>query len=102
MATYVDEFRGTDDLYYAEVLYDNNETTGDEGTFGYATGAVEADRYSAGFVGDLYENCEVVITNGFTNGDLTKLGPDANGKHSDGVVVGSFRDALEEGDNETL
>ncbi len=40
MAQYVDEFRGTDHLCYAEVLADNNETTGDEGTFGYATGDV--------------------------------------------------------------
>lgn len=40
MAEFVDEFRGTDDLYYAEVLYDNNETTGTEGTIGYVTGAV--------------------------------------------------------------
>lgn len=38
---YVDEFRGTDDLYYAEVLYDNNETTGAEGTTGYVTGTVK-------------------------------------------------------------
>ena len=37
MAEYVDEFRGTDDLYCAEVLYDNNETTGAEGTNGYVT-----------------------------------------------------------------
>ena len=28
MAQYVDEFRGTDHLVYAPVLYDNNETTG--------------------------------------------------------------------------
>ncbi len=41
MATYVDEFRGTDDLYYAEVLYDNNDTTGTEGTVGYVTGTVK-------------------------------------------------------------
>lgn len=41
MAEYVDEFRGTDDLYYAEVTVDNNETTGDEGTYGYVTGDVK-------------------------------------------------------------
>lgn len=41
MAEYVDEFRGTDDLYYAEVLYDNNDTTGTEGTTGYVTGTVK-------------------------------------------------------------
>lgn len=41
MAEYVDEFRGTDDLYYAEVLYDNNDTTGTEGTIGYVTGTVK-------------------------------------------------------------
>jgi phi13 family phage major tail protein len=35
MSTYVDEFRGTDDLYIAEVLTDNNEV-GE----GYTTGAV--------------------------------------------------------------
>ena len=57
----------------------------------YATGAIEADRYSAGFVGDLWTGSEVVITNGFTNGDLTKLGPDANGNHSDGVAIGALR-----------
>ena len=44
-----------------------------------------------GFVGDLWTGSEVVITNGFTNGDLTKLGPDANGNHSDGVAIGSLR-----------
>ena len=41
MGQYVDEFRGTDHLVYAPVLYDNNETTGDEGTNGYVTGAVK-------------------------------------------------------------
>lgn len=41
MATYVDEFRGTDDLYYSEVLYDNNDSTGAEGTLGYVTGTVK-------------------------------------------------------------
>jgi phi13 family phage major tail protein len=40
MATYVDEFRGTDDLYYAEVLYDNNDST-PEGQAGYVTGTVK-------------------------------------------------------------
>lgn len=35
-----DEFRGTDQLVCAEVLYDNNETTGTEGTIGYVTGTV--------------------------------------------------------------
>ena len=40
MATYVDEFRGTDDLYYAEVLYDNNDST-PEGQVGYVTGTVK-------------------------------------------------------------
>lgn len=38
MAEYVDEFRGTDDLYYAEVTVDNNETG--EGQ-GYVTGTVK-------------------------------------------------------------
>lgn len=57
----------------------------------YSTGAIEADRYSAGFFGDLYASTEVTITNGFTNADLTKLGPDANGNHSDGVAIGSLR-----------
>lgn len=57
----------------------------------YATGAIEADRYSAAFFGDLYASTEVTITNGFTNGDLSKLGPDAAGNHSDGVAVGSLR-----------
>lgn len=41
MAEYVDEFRGTDDLYYAEVMVDNNETTGETGTYGYVTGTVK-------------------------------------------------------------
>lgn len=36
MAQYVDEFRGTDNLVYAEVLTDNNETSE-----GYTTGAVK-------------------------------------------------------------
>lgn len=38
MASFVDEFRGTDDLYYAEVTADNNETG--EGN-GYVTGTVK-------------------------------------------------------------
>ncbi len=38
MAEYVDEFRGTDDLYYAEVTEDNNEVG--EGQ-GYVTGTVK-------------------------------------------------------------
>lgn len=38
MAEYVDEFRGTDDLYYAEVTADNNQTG--EGN-GYVTGTVK-------------------------------------------------------------
>lgn len=56
----------------------------------YATGAIEADRYSSGFVGDVNLG-ELVITNGFCNGDLSKLGPDANGNHSDGIAVGCLR-----------
>lgn len=56
----------------------------------YATGAIEADRYSGGFVGDVNTG-NLVITNGFCNGDLSKLGPDANGNHSDGVAIGCFR-----------
>lgn len=36
MAQFVDEFRGTDNLVYAEVTTDNNETEG-----GYITGAVQ-------------------------------------------------------------
>jgi phi13 family phage major tail protein len=36
MAQYVDEFRGTDNLVYAEVTADNNETSG-----GYVTGTVK-------------------------------------------------------------
>ena len=45
MATYVDEFRGTDDLYYAEVLVDNNEAntagSGETPNGGYVTGTVK-------------------------------------------------------------
>jgi phi13 family phage major tail protein len=41
MAQYVDEFRGTDNLVYAEVTADNNLTTGTEGTYGYVTGDVK-------------------------------------------------------------
>lgn len=36
MSTFVDEFRGTDNLVYAEVLTDNNETNG-----GYTAGTVK-------------------------------------------------------------
>lgn len=66
----------------------------------YATGAIEADRYSAGFIGDTGLNAgettlTLTITNGFTNGDLSKLGPDANGNHSDGVAVGCLRNPTE-------
>lgn len=42
MAEYVDEFRGTDDLYYAEVLIDDNEantaSSGQTPNHGYVTG----------------------------------------------------------------
>lgn len=41
MGQYVEEFRGTDHLVYAPVLYDNNDTTGEEGTTGYVTGTVK-------------------------------------------------------------
>lgn len=40
MAEYVDEFRGTDDLYYAEVTADNNQT-GEGAGNGYVTGTVK-------------------------------------------------------------
>ena len=56
----------------------------------YSSSAIEADRYSGGFIGDVYVG-ELTITNGFCNGDLSKLGPDANGNHSDGIVVGCLR-----------
>lgn len=56
----------------------------------YATGAIEVDRYSSGFVGDVNLG-ELVITNGFCNGDLSKMGPDAAGNHSDGIAVGCLR-----------
>lgn len=36
------EYRGVEGLVAAEVLYDNNETTGTEGTYGYVTGPVFA------------------------------------------------------------
>lgn len=45
MAEYVDEFRGTDDLYYAEVLIDDNEEntagSGETPNHGYVTGTVK-------------------------------------------------------------
>ena len=45
MAQYVDEFRGTDHLVYAPVLYDNNEANtageGETANGGYVTGAVK-------------------------------------------------------------
>lgn len=45
MAEYVDEFRGTDDLYYAEVVIDDNETntagSGETPNHGYVTGTVK-------------------------------------------------------------
>lgn len=56
----------------------------------YSSGSVEADRYSGAFVGDVNTG-ELIITNGFTNSDLSKLGPDANGNHSDGIAVGCLR-----------
>lgn len=40
MAEYVDEFRGTDDLYYAEVTADNNQS-GEGSDNGYVTGTVK-------------------------------------------------------------
>ena len=44
MGAYVDEFRGTDDLYFAEVLIDDNGTntagTGQTPNHGYVTGTV--------------------------------------------------------------
>lgn len=56
----------------------------------YSSGSVESDRYSGAFIGDVNTG-ELTITNGFTNSDLSKLGPDANGNHSDGIVVGCLR-----------
>lgn len=45
MAEYIDEFRGTDDLYYAEVLIDDNGTNtagvGETPNHGYVTGTVK-------------------------------------------------------------
>lgn len=45
MAEYVDEFRGTDDLYYAEVTIDDNGTntagSGETPNHGYVTGTVK-------------------------------------------------------------
>lgn len=45
MSTFVDEFRGTDNLVYAPVLVDNNETntagSGETPNGGYVTGAVK-------------------------------------------------------------
>ena len=45
MAEYIDEFRGTDDLYYAEVLIDDNGTntagSGETPNHGYVTGTVK-------------------------------------------------------------
>lgn len=45
MAEYVDEFRGTDDLYYAEVVIDDNGTntasSGQTPNHGYVTGTVK-------------------------------------------------------------
>lgn len=60
----------------------------------YSSGAIEADRYSGSFIGDVNKG-ELVITNGFCNGDLSKLGPDANGNHSDGVAIGCVRTPAE-------
>ena len=56
----------------------------------YTTCAVEADRYSGAFVGDVNKG-DLKIVNGFCNSDLSKLGPDANGNHSDGVAIGCIR-----------
>ncbi len=56
----------------------------------YSSSAIECDRYCGGFIGDVNKG-EVVVTNGFYNGDLTKMGPDANGNHSDGVAFGCVR-----------
>lgn len=45
MAEYIDEFRGTDDLYYAEVTIDDNEentaSSGQTPNHGYVTGTVK-------------------------------------------------------------
>lgn len=60
----------------------------------YASGSVEADRWSSGFIGDVNKG-NITITNGFSNADLTKLGPDANGNHSDGIVIGEVRTPAE-------
>lgn len=60
----------------------------------YSSSAIEADRYSGGFIGDMNKG-ELVITNGFCNGDLSKLGPDANGNHSDAVAIGCVRTPAE-------
>jgi hypothetical protein len=60
----------------------------------YTTCAVEADRYSGAFVGDVNKG-DLKIVNGFCNSDLSKLGPDANGNHSDGVAIGCVRTPAE-------
>lgn len=57
----------------------------------YATGAVKADRWSSGFVGDV-NNGNLTITNGYSSSDLSNLGPDAAGNYTHGIVVGYVRE----------
>ena len=64
----------------------------------YATGAVHADRWSSGFVGNIYGG-NLTITNGYSACDLSDLGPakakgpdgEWNGgyTHEDGIVLGN-------------
>lgn len=61
----------------------------------YSTAAIEADRWSSGFIGSLGADCAMTltITGGFAAGDLSKLGPNANGVDTDGLVLGNITDA---------
>ena len=54
----------------------------------YATGKIHADRWSSGFVGNIYGG-KLVITNGYSVCDLTDLGPNRDGVHEDGIVLGA-------------
>lgn len=64
----------------------------------YASGAIHADRWSSGFVGNIYGG-NLAIINGYSACDLSDLGPakakDADGNwnggyvHEDGIVLGN-------------
>lgn len=54
----------------------------------FATGKVFSDRWSSGFVGNIYGGA-LVIKGGYSACDLSNLGPNRDGVYEDGIVIGA-------------